>query len=571
MAVEELAPAEWFEELNRGRDFRRRFGIEETWAEIEAMFYNVDPSNNNSGPNIIMSMGDSLMSLLSVPVPQFLVGARRQEHVRAARVLESLDNGLVKDLELQDEIDTAILHTFLWGRGILKIGYDSEWGWNPKFDFGRRKTGELGLTMTQFDDAGRRIEFEDVRPGMPWVRSCLPHDIIVPYGTRDLRSAEWIAHRVVRHVDDIKADTKYSGKKSLQPVMSMEDFVKSYTTAPKSYRAGEGLGTSNVSRADRGQKEEYCELYEIHDRRTGRVLVVATGHKRFLRNEPDMLQLDGLPFVEVGFIPGARAFWTTPDAHYLRHSHAELADVSIQSTKQRRLSTLKWLYDSMAIDDDELEKAISANVGPAVRVTSGMLEAAVKPFTANNNNQMLYMDAAYIRGNAREITGLSRNQMGEYDPKSRISATETAAVQSGSSQRSGRRSRKVGIIYERIMRKVNAIVFKYWKTPRWIEVVGETGLREWVQYKGPELAGDYTYDVFFSPINVPSLTARQQRGMQLYSVLAQRKDPSLVDQFLNEAFNDPELREVFQNAGVSPQVPGMRPGGGTNPPGGFEG
>lgn len=561
MPLRDLTVDEWFEEIERGRDFRRKYGLEESWAEQEAMYYNVHETNANSGPNLIASVGDALMSSLSVPVPQVLLQARRQELVDAARVLETIDNGLIKDLELQDEVDTSVLHAFLWGRGILKVGYDSEWGWNPKFDYGKKKNA-VGLTLTQFDEEGRRIEFADVHPGMPWVRACLPHDIIVPYGTRDLRSAEWIAHRVVRHIDDIKADVKYSGKSELRPVMSMEDFLRSYTTAPKAWRAGQGVGTSSSARTDRGQKEEYCEIYEIHDRRTAKVLAIATGHKRFLRNEPDLLQLDGLPFVEVGFIPGAKTFWVTPDAHYLRHSQAELADITLQSTKQRRLSVLRFMYEAGAIAEAELEKALSADVGVAFVVGEGRMENAIKTLTPANNNQLLYQDAAYVRMNVREIMGMSQNQLGEYQPKSRVSATETATVQAGSTARMGRRGRRIAIVYERVMRKVNAVIFKYWKTPRWVEVAGETGAREWIQARGPELAGDYTYNVFFSPINVPTLSARQQQAIYLYQSLGSLKDPSVLEKYLSKAYNDPELKEVFEGANLSLQMPNMQGAGG---------
>jgi len=558
--IKELTSEEWFQELERGRVFRRKYGLEDSWASNEAMFYNVHETNENAGPNLIMSIGDAMMSALSIPVPQVLLGARRKELVGAARILESLDNGLIQDLELQDEIDTAILHAFLWGRGILKIGYDSEWGWNPRFDYGKKKN-PLGLSLTQFDKEGRRIEFADVKPGMPWVRSVLPHDILVPYGTKDLRSTEWIAHRVIRHVDDIRADVKYSRTGKLQPVMSMEDFIKSYTTKPKAWRAegGAAIKTGGEGRA------EYCELYEIHDRRSGKVMVISTGHKGFLRNEEDLMQDDGLPFEEVGFVPGARAFWVTPDAYYLRISQAELADVSLQATKQRRLSVLRFMSEETAIDEKELDRALSADVGVCFKVKDSRGKDALVPITPYTNNQLLYLDASYIRQNAREITGMSRNQLGEYDPKSRISATETMTVQSGSSQRMGRRGRLLGKVYERIIKKVNRIIFKQWTTPRWIEVIGEEGTREWIQYQGSELMGDYKYEVFFSPINVPSLTARQQRALQLYTSLGRMKDPKVMDEFLAHAYNDPELAEVFQSADLHLQMPGMQGGAGVVP------
>ncbi|MBE3040791.1 MAG: hypothetical protein IMZ62_18495, partial [Chloroflexi bacterium] len=78
MITTEMSVQDWFEELERGREFRRQYGVEDKWSEMERLFYNVDDLNKNSGPNLIMSVGDALMSALSVPVPMVLIQPRRE-------------------------------------------------------------------------------------------------------------------------------------------------------------------------------------------------------------------------------------------------------------------------------------------------------------------------------------------------------------------------------------------------------------------------------------------------------------------------------------------------------------
>jgi len=299
--VENFKVDDWLEEISSGLEFRRKYGLEDHWADLEALFYNVHVSSQD-GPNLIVSIGDSLLSSLCVPKPYISVKPRRNLGVTASRVLEGLDNDLLADTGLNEAVEDAVLHSYLWGVGILKIGYDSEWGWNPEFDLD--PNDGLGLSLTSFSMKGQRIEYDsDIRPGMPWVRAVLPHDIIVPWGVRDLTETPWIAHRIVRHIDDIKSDVKYSNKRDLRPVMSMDDFVQSYLSVVQPYRMGEEM-SSLTGRKEGHGKNEYCELFEIHDKRTGRVKVISTGNKGFLRDDVDMLNLkNGLPFVGMSLVP----------------------------------------------------------------------------------------------------------------------------------------------------------------------------------------------------------------------------------------------------------------------------
>ena len=578
----DLSVEEWREELARGLEFRRQFGVEDSWSDLEALYYGVRKSDAKSaGPNLIMSTGDSLLSDLCVPTPAIVVKARQNVSIDHVRVLESVDNEFLEDLRIEEEVEASTLHAFLWGRGIIKCGYDSEFGWTPK-DTMREGDFPLGLSLSQFDSKGNLIEYDaNVRPGMPWVRAVLPHDIVVPWGVRRLRESPWIAHRVVRHIDDVKADDKYSKTRDLEPVMSMEDFVQSYNTVQKRYRSGQEW-VSKTSSSEVSGHAEYVELWEIHDRRTGKVKVIATGHDKFLRDDDNILGGNGLPFVEVGFVPATRSFWVTPDAYYLRYHQAELTDIAIQSGKQRRISVLKFLYDKGAIESSELEKALSSEVGIAAAVNEGRdMSKAVMSLTFPNNNLALQQDAEYIRRNARELVGLSRNQMGEFESAGRRTATEAGIVSRASDKRMGRRENTIVRTHKEIFKILNGMVFRFWTTPRWTKIVGQDGAESFVRFVGTQLKGDYSYDITFTEEGGFSMTNRRQTAVNLYSMLAQdpQVDQTRLKLLLSKAFNDPEVSEFLQaapppvanfngglaNANLPIPVQGMRQGGGRVP------
>lgn len=542
MAFKEHTPEEWIEQIDAGLEYRRKFGLEDLWGQFEAIYYNVAESMLTDGPNIFLSQGDAMLSMLTVPTPRVSVRPVKPEEVDKAPFVQTLDNILLREMGLAEEVETMALHTFLFGRGFIKIGYDSEWGYDPKLDMGGSL--QLGLTLSQLDDQGsRRIEYDSsIAPGSPWARAVLPHDIVVPWGVRDISSTPWIAHRVVRHIDDLQADPKYSRTRDLEPQISMEDFVESYRRVQ-----------TNRVRAKNSREPEYVEMWEIHDRRTAKIIVVTRDHGKFLRKDQNALQVDNvLPFSSVSFTPRVRSFWTTPDAFYLFHIQNEISDVARQRTAQRRISTLKFLYDDGAISETELEKILSPDVGVAAKIEAGrkLQEAVIK--LDNAPNPILANEEELLRANAREQIGFSRNQLGEYTG-GRKTAREVSTVESSSRLRMTRRGLQIKRAYEEIFRITNNIVFQHWSIPRYISVVGESQTAKWLRVNGPTLRGRYDYEVSF--VEQAEIEQMKLEALNLYQLLSQDPsiDPVELRNFLINRVNDPQFERLF-NANVRAQV-----------------
>jgi len=544
-----LKVQDWFDEIDTGLDYRRQFGIEDKWHDLEALYYNVHKSQKISAPNIMYSHGDTLLSELSVPVPYMMVEPTQPQSVDTAPILESIDNQLLWDVEIPEQFELAYLHTFLWGAGFLKLGYDSEWGFNPAYDIGAN-TVTMGMTSTMYDKQGKSLEFNTFQPGNVWTMASPPHDWVFPWGTIDVNKCPWYFHRVVRHIEDIKKDVKYSNKRNLQPTMSMEDFVNSYKSKLQPWKVGEVVRQTGTSK-----KREFCELWEGHNMHSGRVVAVASGHDRFLRNDPDYLQTEsGPPLVHLSFVPRARALWVTPDAYYLLHHQAEEIDIAYQAMKQRRIGCLKFGYLDGAISPDELTKALGPDVGAGFKVKAGYsLKDALQPFQPGNN-MLLNQEMEYNRRYAREVMGFSRNRGGEFEG-GRRTASEAMIVQQSGNTRMSRRHKAVQYAYVSLFKKINSIITRYWKTPRVTSVLGNQGEKLFVRFVGQELRGKYRLRVDFSTEAGTTLQSRRQQALMLYSGLAQDPmvDQAALRQYLVHAYNDPELMNVFK-LGNSPQA-----------------
>ena len=548
----------WNMAIEDGLEFRRQYAREAQWAKCEAIFYQANKMQlDNVGPNIIAASGDALLSTLLTPNPSFVLHPLRMNLVEATPILERQLNTFIYTLGLKSVEQAMVLHAYLYGVGIAKIGYDSEFGYDTSEDLGKHANTILGLSLTQFDKKGNRLEYDSrVEPGMPWVMPVLPHDFVVPWGTVNLSNCPWCAHRIVRHIDDIKRDPKYSNTRDLAPQMSMSDYVKSYLNVMKPYRMGVvsySNMTSSEGRRQGTDRAEFVELWEVHDLRTGRVMVIAQGHDKFLRNDVDYLQEDGLPFVSLSFVPRARTFWTTPDVVYLQSHQEEVIDIATMTRKQRRISTMRFFYEEGVIDNDELEKFMSSEIGIGVKYKAGSGNTPVIPITPSNNNNQLQNEAEYVLRNARTAVGLSRNQAGEYEATGRRTASEAMIVQQNSDQRLDRRQDALAETLCDIGKKLAKIVMKFWQTPRLIDVLGPDGASQWTSFTGSDLKGEYLYKINFSSEPLKGIEARKQEAMQLYSGLAQDPtiDPLALRRYLVNAWNDPNFTSLFKPGVVS--------------------
>lgn len=538
---------DWLTEIKNALAYRELFSRERSWWRSEQNYLNDPRGNTAIGPNLVYEMGDTLTSTLVVPDPEFVVTATQRSGLEKAPIVESLDNAFVRRLRLKKYIDVGLLRGFLYGNIIFKVGYDSEFGWSPYYDIGP-DNNLLGMTLTQFDKKGRRIESPDTQPGWPWVRPILPHDFAVPWGTIFLEDAPWAAHRFVRHVDYFKRDPKYKNTTSLRPQMNMESYMLSYLTVG-SRRQRAKQRTRLMGIAEVNKKPEYVECWEIVDRVNGERIVVSRDHPDFLRKTRDAVQMAvGMPYVTGTLSIHPRSFWCVSPAYYLGQLQATQFDISKQAEKQRRISILKFLYRKNAIKKDALNKFLSGDVGAAEAVEGAWpLNEVIAPLNTGTNFDFA-IQAENNRRDARSVSGLSRNQMGEFDKSTRRTASEVKSVAQGSGRRTGKRSQVVAGLYTDIIDKVNNLVFEFWRVPR--EVLHGKG--DFAVVTGDMLKGEYDYDVSLSTKRNISRAERKMEALMMLTQMMpflQGADISSVMQYLVDAAGDPAFEAMFMSKG----------------------
>jgi hypothetical protein len=465
---------DWLSKIKSGQDYRKKYSTYNQWKDYRNMYRNkwaegVVPVNK------IYSYGRMLIPRVYFSAPRVSVTATHPDMVVHARVVEAIDNMLIRETMLKSTLKRSSLDAFLCGIGPIKLGFDSEFGYIPE-----QAIDDDGSTVTQVSRKdGQRIEYKEiVKPGMPWALRCRPEDIVVPWGTENSESLPWIAHFIVRPLEDVKQDQKYKNTKDLKGTRTpaaTDDLPKFRPTSEKE------------------KDVMYAELWEIRDFRTNHIIVIC--EQELLLDVPDSLQVEGLPYEFIDFNPDPEYFWSIPDADILQPQQKELNQISTQSSRHRAIALLKILYKRGAIKEEELLKLLSGEVGPAVAIDGddplGNAVILLQPHIPPD----LFGAAQQTISAMREQLGFSTNELGDFTQGTPHSASETMTVSQSFQERVSERRDIVADVLTRIIRKWNQYIFKFWTTERVVRIVGPEGVASWIAYTGEQLRGEYLLNI----------------------------------------------------------------------------
>jgi hypothetical protein len=524
----------WMTQIKSGLEYRKKYSVKDKW-ETYRKYYRGQWAESIVPINKIFSYGRMLIPRVYFRAPRVTVTASRPDLIWHAKVVEALDNLLIKELMLKQTLKMSALDCYLCGIGAIKLGYDSEFGYIPE-----QSVTDGGETVTQQSttEEGERIEYhETIKPGMPWALRVRPDDVIVPWGSSDAQSLPWVAHYILRPLDDVKQDQKYRNTADLQG-----------TRAPT---MGEDARTKESFRP-RNEREKgitYCELWEVRDCKTKQILVFS--EDKLLMSVPDALQTqEGIPWEFVVFNPDPEYFWPIPDTHIIAPQQEELNATSTQTSRHRAISLVKFLYKQNALDKEELAKMLSGEVGPAVAVKEVETLASAVMILQPHIPPDLYTDMQSQIQSMREELGFSQNQEGSFSPYHGKTASESMIVAESFEARVDERKDIMSDVLVRIIRKWNWFLFQFWSESKVVQIVSPEGEPAWVQYTGDQLKGDYMLSIDADSGMPVSRALKQQLSGEMFKALNgdQLIDQVLLRQIVLESFSmiDPRVPQLLQ-------------------------
>ena len=562
--IEEIK--KWETRIASGKEYMKSFGMPNSWQPYRNYYRGIfdrgTPSERKYSVALIFSIIRSMVPQIYYKNPSIVVTNEIPGYYLASKIVQKIDNKIIRDIKLKNTMKEAIRDACLCGTVPILSGYDSAYGYDRSHreKVQNPETGEeqeIGGTLLQFDTkSGNKIEFnERIKPGKPWSDTIKPEFVIVPYACDRMWKLPWIARLYIRELEDVKLDRRLSLPKDFKGnAMSNFDWFKEKQLHQK---------------LSENEKADYVFIWEVRDFRTGEILLFTEGHDKFLYKEKDVLQKFGNPYNELTFNYNPGIFWGLPDARYLEDQQLAINETRTLHLEHRRISKLRFIYDENIIDEGEVLKLLTEETGVAIKA-SGDVEKAVKifqPYVPPDFN----IDVDAIRKDAREISGLSRNQVGEFEG-GRRTATESQIVSMASQIRISERKEMVADLFVDIVQKYNKYIFSEWNVQQVVDIVGSDGKRYWVQFSYKDIDSNYAFRV--DPESSQPISSEQKKEEALAVAQYIHNSPVLaasaaegkplpynleaLDRYVLSQFDTVPLDEIMpptSGAGMNPEQP----------------
>jgi hypothetical protein len=340
---------------------------------------------------------------------------------------------------------------------------------------------------------------------MPWIKRVQPANFVVPDETEDLDDASWCAHKVTRPVEDVRHDPRFKHRQKINPT----------------YPSASDIGL------EKQVYRENVDLYEIQDKKNKRVMVVTEDVNQPLLDQDDLFQqLHGFKYFPICFNEDDEVFWGIPDSQILEPRQLELNEIKTQTMKHRRLAIAKWFARRGVINEEEAAKMLSEDVGSVVDVDGNPYDE-VREAQASNIPQDLIQAGELTMNDVREELGFSRNQFGEYHPKTNTTATESRIVQEAVDIRIDERRDLIADQITEAFKLIHSLIFKLWDVEIVMDVVGPGGIPMWIRFSPAMLAnGAYRLDINPDTATPETREMREAKAIEVYQIF---KENPLVD------------------------------------------
>ncbi|GAH18023.1 unnamed protein product, partial [marine sediment metagenome] len=182
----------WMENLKGAQQYIKDFASPLNWG-IYRNFYRGEFEHGIKGKRkysvaLIFAILRSMLPRIYFTNPQVVVTNEVPGYYLQSKIVQKIDNKMIRKTKLKQTLKELILDAGLCGTVPLLTGFDTEYGYDPRFketvtdDEGREV--EIGGTLLQFDEkTGDRLEYnQNIIPGKPWADKIRPEFFMVPYG-----------------------------------------------------------------------------------------------------------------------------------------------------------------------------------------------------------------------------------------------------------------------------------------------------------------------------------------------------------------------------------------------------
>ena len=529
----------WLQQIRYGLAFRKEAAYEQKWPQWRNM-YRGEWKSGIMPSNVFFKMVRTVVPRIYFRNPSISVVSRKpgMEGFLLAKLLERTDNKLLVQMQVKKHMKRQVQDAFMFGTGIGKLGFGSQFHSSPE---------GVGTTEAPLYNRGQEsVEYNfDVMPNMPWYARWPVNGYVVPAGTANREDARWECFITKRPLSDLKVDKRLKNISKIRPARS-------------------SLLRTEFSHGADKFPVEMADLYEVRDKKTGKVFIISPHLEDVVlaQEDDEFLRLG----IEVGnpmvFNDDDERFWGIPDSQILEPLQRNLNEVKTMEMYHRRLSIVRILAKRNAISPEEAEKLIGPDVVPIIW-TEEDPDLAIKVMQSADIPDALWRSEASLVNEVRETLGFSRNEFGEFQGgRESPTATEAQIVKAASEIRVDERRDMVADLLVSLTHDINTIIFKHWTEEQVVDVVGPGGVPIWVAFK-PAMLKRGKYEISVDPDQSIPMTKelKEQKALLVYEQFKQNPliDPVKLTAYLlhnmhGVAFDD-MMRGLPQGAGLSQEQP----------------
>lgn len=451
-------------------------------------------------------------------------GKAEVRSVVKAKVREALINDIMSaPLAGTQAVNSRLVKAGLLAYGLLKSGYEPTFSTPPEIEgeqkIGLNDDGTLDLDayaknpvsgLLEEDDNERLIRRDSVPIYEDFFIKWVPYRnmLIDPDGGSDWADHRWVAEEWVRPLEEVKADPLFKNTKDLRQSGYRRD-VENIDATDDEWQRTEtdwDMGDAEVRKT-----EKVVRGFDIYDLVQERLVVLADGHGKYLRDIPMPLGITDHPFSD--FRPNEIL-----GKFYPRPIVTDLAPINILYNISRQMelramkrSTRKVFTRKDALTGDDLDQFASDEDMAIIEVdTRGHIDlnTAILPYTPPPVSDALYRNTALISADFDEVGGISEAGRGR---QSGGTATEAGITESYSGDRIDFDGKVLAGTWRRAVKKLNDSLDANMTVERAVQLRGSDGQAFSGLVDRDMIAGDYDVDVDVEDMARPN-TAMQNAG-----------------------------------------------------------
>lgn len=514
--------------LNHARRWREEEGYDDTWGRMLDLYKGKHfpqglDDEDRIAINIAFSTINVIFPSISVNHPKIEVMANRPQDEDRAVITEAIINYWWRHYDFRTPFRRAAKDFLVIGHGWIKVGYR----FVEKFeemdsDEKRESIEEMTLQADLYaadnpelaNDLPTDEEIEANIPeskaiiveDRPFLERVSPFDMFVDPEATSLEDAKWIAQRIVRSLEEVKADERYR------------------SSVRRSLKADAALSADWMSENQRKKMDtdlERVTIWEFYDLQDETICVFSEGADDYLIDPQEMPYAFGHPYEFIANYEVPDEFYPIGDLEMVEAPQQELNKTRSQMMNHRKKYGRKYLYRASALGPDGRQGLESNEDNIAIEVIDDNLplQDILMPVPITPMSGDLYQYSQIIESDMDKVSGVNEYARGAT-PEVRRTATEAAMIQDASNARSADKLALIELAIGKIARKVLMLAQQYMTDTQVARVVGSEGQQFWFDYEVEDIEGEYDFAVEGGSTQPQNDTFRRQQAVAMMNSLA---------------------------------------------------